>query len=109
MLQKINAMDPNNKAILNTILADRAFAQNEMAKRIATMGMASVQDARTKELGLKKRRFDELAAFRDRDVGTAEKLALGNVALSGLLGYQGMKRKKALAMKYSNPQFLLDL
>jgi hypothetical protein len=112
---KMARMDPTRKAILDTVIADEAFADAEMRNRLAMMRLAAQKTANKRNLSLNERRIGlregELQFKKDRaDVGygiaeerfdiakddadLAEKLGYANIGLSGLRGYTDLKEKQ---------------
>ena len=114
-VQKMARLDPTRKAILDTVIADEAFADQDMRKRLAMMQLAAQKTAHQRNIGLNERRIGlqegELAFKKDRadvgydmasdkfrmdrnDANLAENLGYANIGLSGLRGYTDLKEKK---------------
>ena len=114
-VQKMARLDPTRKAILDTVIADEAFADADMRNRLAMMQLAAQKTANQRNIGLNERRIGlqegELAFKKDRadvgydmasdkfrmdrnDANLAENLGYANIGLSGLRGYTDLKEKK---------------
>ena len=95
VIQRLQAMQPWQRAIFTSAGADRAFASDEMRSKIAALNAATLKKSREEALDLKRRRFKMYSDLdqREYDIGRkqgrlSEYLGYGNVALSGLLGLQ---------------------
>lgn len=120
-IQKLMRATPDQKAIINTVIADRQFADAEMRKQLELANIAAQELAheREYELGtghhelgkewlefkkeqwakdyeLKKEEFD---IWKDES-DLAELLGYGNILVSGLGGIEDLKRKKREADYY---------
>lgn len=114
-VQKMARLDPTRKAIMDTVIADEAFADRDMRNRLAMMQLAAQKTANQRNIGLNERRIGlqegELAFKKDRadvgydmaldrfrmdrsDANLAENLGYANMGLSGLRGYTDLKEKK---------------
>ena len=103
-IQRIQALGPEERAILNTSMVDAAFGANEMKKRLQAMATAADVKAKTKSLEMAKREMDvgfelgrEAQDFRkgQQRLGTA--ISIANIPIAGILGYKQAKRDKEQA------------
>ena len=105
VIQKLQGLPSWQRAIFTSAGADRAFASDEMRNKIAAINAATSKTAREQAVSTSKQR---LTLDRDRfkassklkgrrwdidkgDRRTAEYLGYGNIAASGVLGYQDMQ------------------
>jgi len=114
-VQKMTRMGPNRNAILDTVIADEAFADAEMRNRLQMMRLAAQKTGNErglklgegrlaldeKRLGYDKTRSDaryNLAKgtmdMRQDDDALAKKLGWGNIAVSGVQGLASLKKQK---------------
>jgi hypothetical protein len=114
-VQRMARLDPTRQAILDTVIADEAFADREMRTRLAMMKLAAQKTANQRNLDLNERRIGlqegRLAhdkARADARYGIAEEkfdiskgqsdlaenLGWANIGLSGLRGYTDLREKK---------------
>ena len=93
VIQRLQAMQPWQRAIFSSAGADRAFAGEEMRNKIAALNAASLKESREESLALDRSRleFGKRMSGKKYKMGRkegrlSEYLGYGNVALSGLLG-----------------------
>jgi hypothetical protein len=100
-IQKIQAMRPDQRAILDTTLADETFADEAMRKQVRSLAIAADLANRKKSLDLKEQaiglRTNLIRDRMDEDkkqgrLGNA--IAMANVPLAGYLGYQNLQRQQ---------------
>ena len=101
-------LDPTRRAILDTVIADEAFADEEMRNRLAMMTLAARKQQQNRNLTLNE---GEMSYRKDRadarhglasekfniakdDADLAENLGYANIGLSGLRGYTDLREKK---------------
>lgn len=100
-MAKIQAMRPEQRAILDTALVDKSFGDEEMKKRVSSLAIAADLANRQENLDLSRQRLDLSTALK-RDVldqqekqqkyGTA--IAAANIPLAGYLGYKQAQQNK---------------
>jgi len=114
-VQKMSRMDPTRSAILDTVIADEAFADAEMRNRLAMMRLAAQKTGNERNLKMGEGRLalDEKRLTYDKDrsdasygIATdtmdmrqdddalAKKLGWGNIAVSGVQGLADLKKQK---------------
>ena len=107
-VQKMARLDPTRKAILDTVIADEAFADQDMRNRLAMMQLAAQKTAnqRNLDMGEKRMAFNKERAdvgyglasekfnIDKSDSNLAENLGYANIGLSGLRGYTDLKEKQ---------------
>ena len=131
---KMSRMDPTRQAILDTVIADTAFAKEDMRNRLAMMKLAAQKTANEQslelgegrlELGERRLTFDKdradaaygmnqqrLGMDRDRydiysdDSDMAQKLGWANIGVSGLQGYNELQNKKRMEKRYKGLESL---
>ncbi len=106
IIQKISAMGPEQKAILDSAAADAAFGDEAMRKHLWSLRQAATDKARGRGLGLEQRSLDIRKKHADVMYGLKKKgldfakdqsrkgtyLALANIPLAGFFGYKQMQR-----------------
>ena len=116
-VQKMMSLDPTRRAILDTVIADEAFADAEMRKRLALMTLAARKKAQDRNLTLNEKRMAhdkeranvryDLASqefdMQKDDADESEMLGYANIGLAGLRGYTDLKEKNR------QTKFLRDL
>ena len=111
----MSRMDPTRSAILDTVIADEAFADAEMRNRLAMMRLAAQKTGNERNLKMGEGRLalDEKRLTYDKDrsdasygIATdtmdmrqdddalAKKLGWGNIAVSGVQGLADLKKQK---------------
>lgn len=114
-IQKLMRATPDQKAIINTVIADEQFADADMRKNLTLANMAAekLSHEREHELGsnwldFRKKEFatgQELTEsgrdirageldFMEDQADLAELLGYGNILVSGIGGVTDLKRKK---------------
>ena len=97
-MQKIAALRPEHRAILQTVTADPQFADERMRKSINSMIQATANTSRGKNLALRKKDFGKRVAMKERDLDYNKgqgKKALGlGIANLGLSSYGGVKQRQ---------------
>ena len=105
VIQRLQGLPSWQRAIFSSAGADKAFASDEMRNKIDAINAATRQKARKysvkygeERLAQSRDRYKSYSNLRDKEWGMnkddrrlGEYLGYGNVALSGLLGYQNMK------------------
>ncbi len=105
VIQRLQGLPSWQRAIFSSAGADKAFASDEMRNKIDAINAATRQKARRRNteygkerLAQSRDRYKSYSNLRDKEWGMnkddrrlGEYLGYGNVALSGLLGYQNMK------------------
>ena len=93
-IQRLARMSPEQKAIFSTMSVDKAFAGEEMSRKVKSMQMAADKETRAsrlklgkRSLGLKERAFK----FAKGQLPISTAIGVAGVATSGYLGYQKMK------------------
>ena len=113
-LQVYSRFDPTRKAIVDTVIADKHFANEEMRNKLMLLKMGYEREREEKTHELRKERFGlEKEAFEtgmdlqrrglglergyqdylSDSAGMAENLGWGNIAVSGLRGYADLQDK----------------
>ena len=101
LAQRINAMRPDQRAILSTAAADSTFAGEAMRKKLWAMNMANQKGFRDRSLSLRKRQSDFNYSFgqdvldagkKQRRMGTL--ISAAGIPISGYFGYKQMQRDK---------------
>jgi len=101
-------LDPTRNAILDTVIADEAFADAEMRNRLAMMRLAAQKTghAQNLELGEKRLAYDKNRAdaryslaedtmdMNKKDAALSQNLGWGNIALGGVQGLANLKNQK---------------
>lgn len=102
-MQKIAALRPEHRAILQNVTADAGFADERMRKSINSMIQATANTSRRKGLDLRKEGFAKRVGMAERDLdynkGQSKKafgLGLANLGLSGYSGLKQRQRDKEL-------------
>ena len=114
-VQKMSRMDPTRNAILDTVIADEAFADAEMRNRLAMMRLAAQKTGNERNLKLgegrlaldekrlaydKNRSDASYGISRDKmdmnkdDAALAKNLGWGNIAVSGVQGLADLRNQK---------------
>jgi len=107
-VQKMARLDPTRNAILDTVIADEAFADAEMRNRLAMMRLAAQKTghAQNLELGEKRLAYDKNRAdaryslaedtmdMNKKDAALSQNLGWGNIALGGVQGLANLKNQK---------------
>ena len=117
---KMSRMDPTRQAIVDTVIADETFADQEMRNRLAMMRLAAQKTANERSLSLgegrlalgeKRLAFDKQRADARYDLAgekfdigkddsaTAQNIGWVNLGVSGLQGYNELKEKKRKAKR----------
>ena len=105
VIQKLQGLPSWQRAIFTSAGADRQFASDEMRNKIDAINAASRKESMEHRISYGKDRLDlsrdafkSSSKIRDRrwdidkgDRRTAEYLGYGNIAASGVLGYQDMQ------------------
>lgn len=101
-IQRMARMSPEQKAIISTMSLDESFADEEMRRKLKSMGMAAEKESRAKglelgerSLGLKEREF----GFTKRMLPVATAVGVGQVGASTYMGLQDIKMAKGLAAR----------
>lgn len=103
-IQKIAALSPEDRAVLDTVQADEAFAADDMRKQISAMAAAADKSRSRRSLSLSNKRLDrnvglanERLDYAKKQDATAEGLGWANIGLSGVTGAADLhgKRKRA--------------
>ena len=111
VIQRMQTMQPWQRAIFTSAGADKAFASEEMRGKIDAINAATTRQGREQavssgkeRLALSRGRFEASTGLADRerdietkDRRTAEYLGYGNIGVSGLLGYKEMELKNIQA------------
>jgi len=113
-VQKMARLDPTRRAILDTVIADTAFADQDMRNRLALMNLEARKlsqtrdiDLREKQMALNKQRADQnynLAQnqmdFSKDEADTAENLGWFNIGTGALGGLGELAQKKRQEKMY---------
>jgi hypothetical protein len=104
MIQKIGALRPEQRAIVNTAIADEAFGSEAMKKQIASMGIAADLANRKKALdieemgmGLRKNLVEDAMNFGNEQERWGTAIGIANLPLAGYFGYKQANRNMAEA------------
>jgi hypothetical protein len=104
LVQRISAMRPDQRAILNTALVDEGFANDAVRKHLASLAMAADKKYQDRALSLENKQIDIRHSLAQQEldqenkqgrIGTA--LAAANIPISGYFGMKQMDRDKAQA------------
>lgn len=93
-IQRLNRMSPSEKAVIDTVAADKHFATEEMRNRLSSMRAAAEREFRKSRLGLAERELGlrrRAIRFQQRQLPIAYGIGGAGVLASGYLGYQRMK------------------
>ena len=107
-VQIMSRMDPSRRAILDTVIADKHFASEEMRNKLMLMKMGYEKERGKKSHKLAKRRLDTSMDLQRRGLDieegyvdylgdradTANMLGWGNIGISGLRGYAELQDKQ---------------
>jgi len=103
-IQKLQAMTPDQKAVLNSVMGDESMANDEIRKQIQGMQMAANKKSQTENIGLRRKATDAITALSREELDysrgqsrTAEGLGLLNLGASTALGYKRMGLEGQLA------------
>lgn len=104
MIQKIGALRPEQRAIINTAIADEAFGSEAIKKQIASMGIAADVANKKKELdieemgmGLRRNLVEDAMNFGNEQERWGTAIGIANLPLAGYFGYQQANRNLAEA------------
>ena len=97
-VQRLAVMDPKQKAVLDLVVADKAFAAPLMAREVAALNRAAEMRLAEKKLAASKKAAEkDFSLIREKrdflsDQGSlAEAVGLTNVIIGGALGHEKMK------------------
>jgi len=92
-IQIMRRYNPRQKAIFNTIAADRAFAATDMGKRIQLLKMGMAERSAKRDFAERKKDYK-----RAKKYGTiAELMGVGDIGLKTYFGTQDIKHKERIA------------
>lgn len=111
MIQKIGALRPEQRAIVDTAMADEAFGSEAMRKQLASMKIAADLENREKALenrgkaldlseqaiGLRTNLLKDAMDFGDKQEKWGTAIGVANLPLAGYFGYEQSKRNLAEA------------
>lgn len=119
MIQKISALRPDQRAIVDTAMADEAFGSQAIKKQLASMGLAADIANKKKSLDLSEQAMglrrnllkDELDFGNEQEKwGTA--IGVANLPLAGYFGYKQANRNleeaEATKKHRQNMEFLMN-
>ena len=101
LVQRIGAMRPEQRAILNSAAVDQAFGSEAMRRHLQSLSTAADEKFRNKALSLKEKELDVSKSLADQSLemdkkqsrlGTA--IAAANIPISGYFGMKQMDRDK---------------
>ena len=98
VIQRLQTMQPWQRAIFTSAGADKAFASEEMRNKIDAINAASMKKAREESLSLSRDRLKTNTRLYDKEQDMLKKdrrlgkaLGYANIGVSGLLGYKNME------------------
>lgn len=106
LIQKLARMRPDQRAIFDTAMADKEFANEAMQKHLQGLRLAADRQAKdrhfslaSRSLGLNKRAFDTRTNLTRAGMDFDKKqgrlgtyMAAANIPISGYTGYKSMQR-----------------
>ena len=114
LLRRIQNLDPSDRAILNTVALDEAFATKEIRARLSDLNREATRTQRERSLGLQTRRFTAGTALKRKatdiessDRNIAELLAGAGVIQAAHQGFKerGFKLKQAALLRRDTRAF----
>ncbi len=103
-IQRLGSMDPRQRAILDLVVADKAFADPMMAREISALNRAAQMKFFERKLSAAQDHGEEAYAldkekrdFLDKQGSLAEAVGLGDLVIGGALGHRKMKLDLAQA------------
>ena len=104
MIQKIGALRPDQRAIVNTAIADEAFGSEAMKKQLASMGIAAdlankkkALDIEEQAMGLRTNLLEDAMDFGNEQERWGTAIGIANLPLAGYFGYKQANRNLAEA------------
>jgi len=119
MIQKISALRPDQRAIVDTAMADEAFGSEAMRKQLASMGIAADLSNKKKSLdlseqaiGLRRNLLKDAMDFGNKQEKWGTAIGVANLPLAGYFGYQQANRNldeaEATKKHRQNMEFLMN-
>ena len=102
VIQRLQGMQPWQRAIFSSAGADTAFASEEMRNKINALNAATLKETREAAFDIGRRRLDmsrRLMRKGQKDERLAELIGVGNIGVSGILGKKELELANLQAAK----------
>ncbi len=90
LLRSMRKLSAGGKALLDTGALDKAFASSQERARLQGLATTYAKENTDRTLAMNREKFE----YDKNQLPTATALGIGNVALSGLKGYNAMQTDK---------------